>query len=406
MYITDENSPVPLFRPDLEFYLGPEKEGAPTYTLFDPISENYFLVPWEEWQVIQNIKQNMTYRQLKESIEKNSTINITIDDLIQFLEEAGNQNLLQCPVCSELLLGKVEQEKKSLFSTILDKYLFFNLPLFQTDIFFARTLKYVKFLASPPAFVLYATLSLWGLTKIAIHWNEYIGTFALLINFKGALTLVASITFVKILHEFGHAYTAKYYGLPVRRFGIAFVAFWPGVYCDVSHMWKLHERSKRLRILSAGILVESVIAGLSAFAWSITGQGTWHTVFFVLSSLSVISTFIVNFNVLMRFDGYYMLSEWLAIDDLQERSFDILYSLMSKSLGLPSEPIELELPKTLAFATYALAVIVYRIVLYCVIIYFFYQLFPKVIALPLIVITVMRFIFIHFWNLIKKPGGR
>lgn len=403
MYIIDENSPVPLFRPDLEFYLGPEKEGAPTYTLFDPISENYFLVPWEEWQVIQNIKPHINYKQLKESIEKNSTINITIDELIQFLEEAANQNLLQHQVTSEQLLHKVKQEKKSLFSTILNRYLFFDLPLFKTDTFFTYTLKYVKFLASAPAFVIYAALSLWGFTKIAIHWNEYINTFAELINFKGALALVASITFVKILHEFGHAYTAKYFGLPVRRFGLAFVAFWPGVYCDVSHMWKLHDRSKRLKILSAGILVESIIAGLSAFAWSITGQGTWHTIFFVLSSLSVISTFIVNFNVLMRFDGYYMLSEWLAMDDLQERSFDVLYSIMSKSLGLPSEPVELELPKILLLAAYALAVIVYRLVLYCVIIYFFYQLFPKVIALPLILITIMRFIFIHFWSLIKKP---
>lgn len=396
MYITDENSPVPLFRPDLEFYLGPEQKGAPTYTLFDPISENYFLVSWEEWQVIQNIKPDINYKQLKENIEKNSTIDITIDDLILFLEEAENQNLLQRPISSELLLRKAEKEKKNLLTIFLNKYLFFNLPLFHTDAFFTSTLKYVKFLASSPAFFLYGLLSLWGWTNIAIHWNEYLNTFALIINFKGSLTLITSIIFVKILHEFGHAYTAKYYGLPVRRFGLAFVAFWPGVYCDVSHMWKLHDRNKRLRILSAGILVESIIAGLSAFIWSITSQGTWHTIFFILSSVSIISTLTINFNVLLRFDGYYLLSEWLAIDDLQERSFKILSSLLYKSCGLPTEPLELELPKIIAFASYALAVIIYRLALYGLIIYFFYQIFPKVIALPLTLITIMRFIFIHF----------
>ena len=78
--------------------------------------------------------------------------------------------------------------------------------------------------------------------------------------------------------------------------------------------------------------------------------------------LCSVSTVVFNANPLMRFDGYYILADWLEIPNLREKSNRFLNNLfLSKCLGIevPPEPYMAPWRKWL-FVIYAIASWVYR----------------------------------------------
>jgi len=83
--------------------------------------------------------------------------------------------------------------------------------------------------------------------------------------------------------------------------GIALLLFWPVAFCDVTDGWRLQKRHQRLMISLAGILAELVLAGLALFLWGITQEGVLHSMAFVISSVTVISTLVMNLNPAIRF---------------------------------------------------------------------------------------------------------
>lgn len=124
---------------------------------------------------------------------------------------------------------------------------------------------------------------------------------------------------VKILHEFGHGLTAKRHGAEVHEMGFMFILFTPYLFCNVSDVWRAGKKA-RVATGAAGIAVELFIASIAVWLWLFTQEGLFHQMCFNTIVLCSVSTILFNGNPLMKFDGYYILSDVLEIPNLRAKS--------------------------------------------------------------------------------------
>ena len=123
------------------------------------------------------------------------------------------------------------------------------------------------------------------------------------------------------MHELGHAFTATRYGSKVASMGVALMVMLPVLYSDTTDAWRLNSRRQRIHIGAAGMIVELYLAIIFTFLWSFLPDGVMRSAAFIIATTSWIMSLAINLNILMRFDGYYILSDLLAVENLQDRSF-------------------------------------------------------------------------------------
>ena len=181
----------------------------------------------------------------------------------------------------------------------------------------------------------------------------------------GLLFVVFIVT--RALHELGHAFACKRFGVRCPDIGLLMVLGTPCVYCDVSESWKLKKRSQRAAIAVAGIYVELVVAAIAFWVWCCTRDGTANTVALHVITVCSLSTIVVNANPLMRFDGYYILADWLDQANLRRRADRAGSSALRRWLlgPKPKEPGELEAEKVneSGYVLFAFSCWAYRVLL-------------------------------------------
>ncbi|MHB8522069.1 MAG: HlyD family efflux transporter periplasmic adaptor subunit, partial [Limisphaerales bacterium] len=141
---------------------------------------------------------------------------------------------------------------------------------------------------------------------------------------------------VTVAHEFAHGLTCKYFGGEVHELGFLLLYFQPALYCNVSDAWLFREKYKRLWVSFAGPYFELFLLALATFVWRVTDFDTWlNYVSLVVVATSLIKT-LVNFNPLIKMDGYYLLSDYLDISNLRRRSFSYIGAWLKRLTGSAS----------------------------------------------------------------------
>lgn len=393
--IIDESKPLPIFRRDLELYKGPDEEdGSPTYNILDPVSGKYYKISWGESIILQYQRPGMLLKDLCHEINTKTALKVTEEEVKSFYLDAFTNKLLYWPRGSESIQQEANLKRINWFQWLLTHYLYIRIPLLNPDKFLTATYPYIRFLFSKTALILYLSLSIIGILFLVTELDSYLSTFTYFFNFEGLIIYGVAITSVKLIHEFCHAYTAKKYGLHVPSMGIAFIVLWPVLYTDVTHGWKLQNRRERVAISFAGIAAELLIAGLSTIGWAISEPGLLQSVFFVVSSVTWISTLIINLNPAVRFDGYYILCDLWGMDNLQMRAYEVLrwkFRQIFLGIDLPHPEPQLSKKNTFLFIVYSSYVTIYRIFLYLGIAIFVYFQFTKVLGIFLFIAEVAIF---------------
>jgi putative peptide zinc metalloprotease protein len=393
---------LPTLRKELRFYLGPpDLGGAPTYNIHDPIVSKYYQVNWEEGVLLQNYTPDMTASDLNHYLTENTTLRVEDEDISSFFDQADKMGLVQKEREAEELDEEYKKGEASWGSWLVHNYLYFKVPFGNPDKFLEKTIKHARFLTSPFAFFIYSLISIAGLVGLLTNFDAYFATFPYFFTFKGAIAYSVTMAVVKIFHECGHAYTAKHYGVRVPAVGLAFLVLQPRLYTDVTDSWKLSNRLHRLHIDAAGIKMELIIAGLATLGWSITTDGILNSIFFLVSSVTLVTTVLMNFNPAMRFDGYYLLSDFLGVDNLQSRAFAYSrWQLRKWFLAMDAPVPEEGIPsKTKAgMLLYSIYTWIYRIILYTGIVLFVYYEFTKILGIILALVEVVVFIIRPFWD--------
>src|SRR5262249_50404082 len=157
---------------------------------------------------------------------------------------------------------------------------------------------------------------------------------------------------VTVLHEFAHGLTCKHFGGEVRDMGFLMLFFMPCFYANVSDAWLFPKRSQRLWVTFAGGFFELWLWALAVFAWAVLEPGTLpsRAAFVVVMVCGVQTLF--NFNPLIKLDGYYLLSDWLGVVNLRERSMTHVMAWLRRVLwGAPGPAPD---PRSRALLTYGL----------------------------------------------------
>ncbi len=399
---------LPVLRRDLQFFPGPRNaDGTPTFTVFDPLSERYSKIGWIEATILQFLRPGMNLQELTTKLRSMTTIRVTPQEIISLLEDAERGCFFAGTSRrkAERFMEQYHSRKKTVIQWLLAHYLFFCVPLLRPDRFLARTVDQVRFLASGPALAIYGLLSFMGVSFACANIERYIRTFSHFFNWEGLCMYGAAIIMVKCIHEFAHAYTARHFGANVRSMGVAFIVFWPRPFCDVTDSWKLASRRQRFLIALAGVLAELILAGCSLFFWYIAPEGTWRSIFFVLSSVTIASTLLVNLNPAMRYDGYYLLTDLSGVENLQPRAFAVTkWQLRKWLLGLimPAPESDLTLRRIAWMMMYSIYTWIYRFFLYLGIAVLVYYEFTK--ALGFILFLTELWVFIA--GPVLREGGQ
>ncbi len=406
----EESIPLPILRDDLEIVpTAAQPNGAPAWVVFDRVGNRYFEIGREFLDML-TLWRVGTVNKLVSKVRTEFGRTITEEDVkaaIHFM--ISNALVRDIPGNDfKAMVAKEEGAKKSALSRMMHSYLFFRIPLFRPDKFLQATWPFVSFLFTRFAVWIYALIGISGLYLVSRQWDQFTGTFQFMLSWQGAALYGLSLVFVKSIHELGHAYMSVRYGLRVPTIGVAFMVLMPVLYTDTSGAWRLRSRRARLMIDGAGIFTELTLAAIATLVWVFLPEGGLRLCVFAVATTSWITSLAVNLNPLMRFDGYYILSDTLGFQNMQQRGFDMARWRMREllfGLGEPAPEI-LSVRLRRLVIVHAWATWVYRFFLFLGIAVLVYAFFIKIVGIILFIVEILWFILMplgremkHWWEI-------
>ncbi|MFC5475431.1 HlyD family efflux transporter periplasmic adaptor subunit [Paraherbaspirillum soli] len=391
---------LPALRQDLSLHPGPAAaDGAPTWTLHDPAANRFYRLGWAAFEMLSRWPLNDP-QAILDAVNRDTTLQVDGQDLLSLLQFLSGYDLLEAlgPTDTQRLATAARAAKLSRMQWLLKNYLFFRLPLVRPAAFLNRCAPYVQWAFDPRFWLAIAVAALFGLVLAARQWDQFLHTFSAYNSLTGWLAIGAALSFAKLLHELGHAFTAQRYGCRVPTMGVAFLVLLPVLYTDTNEAWKLPDKRQRLAIAAAGMLAELALAAVATLAWNFLPDGPVFGPLkagaFLLATTSWLLTLGVNASPFMRFDGYFLLSDWLDLPNLHSRAFALgRWWLRRQLFGWDDPPPEIFAPGRQRFLiAFALATWIYRLVVFLGIAFLVYHIAFKLLGIVLLLIELGWFI--------------
>jgi len=191
-----------------------------------------------------------------------------------------------------------------------------RIPLFNPDPAITVISRFVGFLVSPVGGLIWLTVCLFGFLQLANQWDAFFLNRANSFGASDIAWIAFTWVLLKLIHELAHSVVCKQFGGRVHSCGILFLLMIPMPFVDVTSSWRFDNKWKRILTSAAGMMSEMFIAAIACYIWvsSEPGPLQFHAGNVIISA--TLHTLLFNINPLMRFDGYYMLSDWLEIPNL------------------------------------------------------------------------------------------
>jgi putative peptide zinc metalloprotease protein len=389
---------LPLLREDLVLSEGPlSTSGEVTWRIYDPLRHRFIAIDAPTRRALELWPAHETAASLSKGLaeQMGQPFNTgDVDGLVAFLRQHG---LLQDATEGDWRRrwAAEQAQRHGVVMRLVHNYLFFRVPLFAPEKFLRASGPLVAPLFWRWVQLSIAAIGIVGLFLVSRQWDSFITDARALLTGAGLAQFGATLFFVKILHEFGHAYTAVRHGCRVPVIGVAFMMMAPVLYTDVTDAWRLKDWRHRLAIDSAGVAVELGIACFATLIWVFLPEGSARHMAFLLATTSWTMSIAVNLNPFMRFDGYYIASDLVGVENLQSRAFDLgLWKLRELLFNLRRPSPETELPnaRVRLLIAYAWGIWCYRLVLFTGIAVTVYAYFFKALGICLFLFEIGYFI--------------
>ena len=382
-------------REDLSLSPGPVTAGAPTWTLYDPARHRYMRLGWLDFEILARWHLR-TPAAIVRALGQETTLRATEEDVARLALFARGAGLLKAsaPADVQRLAAMAVGKRRSLLAWLIHNYLFIRIRLVDPDRFLTALMPVVRPLFGWGGVAAILLLGLLGLLLISREWEAYTHSLVEQYTVEGLLGMAVALSVSKVFHELGHGFAAKRYGCRVSSMGVAFLVLWPVLWTDTTDGWRLTDRRQRLAIDVAGVMAEIAVAAVASIAWAILPDAPARSAAFVLSSTTWILTLFVNVVPLLRFDGYYVLSDLLDVANLQERGFAYARWWLRELLFRPGAPVPEPLSPALAriLLVYAFSSWIYRLIVFGGIALLVYHLTFKALGIVLAAIEIWFFI--------------
>ncbi len=171
-------------------------------------------------------------------------------------------------------------------------------------------------LTSIPAAICFVLLIVASAATLIANWEEYLKYAGRLFVAEGRVWWIVAWLFLKVVHEVGHAVTAVRAGSQIRSAGISFFFFAPVPFIDVSDLWSISNRWQRILCSAGGILFEIAVSAIAVFVAFTAENDSLRYFACAIVTTGTITTVAINANPFIRFDGYYILTDFLQRSNL------------------------------------------------------------------------------------------
>lgn len=326
-----EIAPTMLLRPELSATLH-EVDQKPFFVIEDPVFGRYFRLGTEEWRFACQLNGRRSLQQAYQSFCAGSRsadprADLSpqrVEPLCRWLIQNGLVGRADGPIAPP---APVSLPTPGVWA--LNPF-FIKIPLMRPDRFLRRLLPWFQWMMSWPCFVAWLFVCGWGLKSIYSDFSRFVETARTFLAPDTWVYLWITWLLLKIVHETAHGLVCKKYGGFVGDSGAALILFSPVAYVDVTSAWRFRNRWHRVFIAAAGIYVEFAIAAVAAIVWRHTQSVTLGYTCHAVIMAATITTVLFNGNPLMRFDGYYMMSDLLNTQNLYSDGRRYVQSLGSR----------------------------------------------------------------------------
>ena len=418
--ISSTSRPLTLrMRPDLTSKQQ-RYHGRSYWVLKEPVGLNYFRFHEEEYAILCMLDGQSSLDDVKERFETEFTPQkITFQDLQQFVGMLHRSGLVISEATGQgkqLKKRRDEKKKKELlgkFSNVLA----LRFRGIDPERFLAKTYPYIAWFFHPFTMMLCVMLGLSALSLVAVEFETFRARLPTFHEFFGPhnwIYLGATMGAVKILHEFGHAYSCKHFGGECHEIGAMLLVFTPCLYANVSDSWMLPNKYHRAFIGAAGIYVEAILASIATFIWWFSEPGLLNYLALSVMFICSVSTVLFNGNPLLRFDGYYILMDLLEIPNLRQKATEVMKRFMLQTcLGIEQQENPfLPQERRWMFGMFTIASVFYRWIVVFSIMYFLNKILEpyglKVLGQAVAVAGLFGLLVQPMWKLIKffmAPGS-
>ncbi|MCC6608258.1 MAG: HlyD family efflux transporter periplasmic adaptor subunit [Burkholderiales bacterium] len=344
-----------------------EYRGETWYVLQDAASERYHRFAPAAHYLIGLMDGRRTVQMIWDlALRKLGDDALSQDELIQLLSQLHTADVLQCdvPPDTQEMFRRREQVRAKKWQQRLMSVFAWQIPLVDPERFLSALLPPVRSAFTAVGFAVWLIVVCGAALVAGAHWSELTqGTLDQMLAPRNLVMLWLLFPVVKALHELGHGFAVKAFGGEVHEMGIMILVLTPVPYVDASAAWAFRSKWQRVVVGAAGMAIELVVAAIALTIWVNAEPGTVRSLAHNTMVIAGVSTLLFNANPLLRFDGYYMLMDFLEIPNLRTRANQYLAYLAERTLfGREDSEPPVSTPGERAwFVGFSVASFIYRI---------------------------------------------
>ncbi len=313
---------VPRLRPHARIHRQ-RFRGETWYVLQDASNERFHRFPPSAHTVIGLFDGERSVQEIWEiATDRLADDAPTQDETIRLLGQLHAADLLQSnvpPDVLELFDRNQRHERQQLRGRLLSPFSI-RVHLFDPERLLEAITPWLRPLLGKLGLLIWLGVVVPAAVLAGVHWSELTeGVLDRLFTPGNLLAVWLIFPLLKVFHELGHGLAAKHFGGQVHDMGIMFLVFAPVPYVDASSSWALDKKVQRALVGGAGMIVEVFLAALAFYVWLAAEPGAVRATAYNALLIGGATTLLFNANPLLRFDGYYILSDLIEVPNLRAR---------------------------------------------------------------------------------------
>jgi len=304
--------------------------------------------------------------QTQREVKRRTGAEVSELEIFKFANQLRSSSLLKSKGMEDVprLARHKALAREQKIKRVLSNYLFVTVPLWDPDRSLEKLLPYFRLILNKFFLLLWIVVTGSALYIIVANFAELVADAFSLLSGWNLLILSTVIFSVKFFHEMGHALTCKHFGGEVHAIGPAFLVFQPCMFTDTTDAWLLPSKWERIAVTAAGIFSEIMLAAVAAVVWMSSDPGLVKQVAYTTMVACSVNTILFNANPLLRFDGYYILSDLMEIPNLSTKTSQYLNYLFDHNvLGLHADAPRMQAGDRTVYLSYGVARTLYRVII-------------------------------------------
>ncbi len=397
-------------RPDLEF-CRQSFRGERFWAVKDPVALAYFHLRDEEHAVLTMLDGHTSFERIRRQFAQSfAPRTLSEAQLHAFLATLHRHGLLLAESSAQgaQLLERHDERRRSRRVQTLTGLLAIRLPGVNPE----RVLDWLwpkcAFLFSRAAVIVGLLVALAAALLVTVEFDAFrsrLPEFRSIIEASNLPWLFVALAGTKILHELGHALACRRFGADCHQVGLMFLVFTPTLYCNVSDSWMLPSKWQRIAVAAAGMYVELILASICTFLWWFSQPGLFNSLCLDVMLVSSIGTVMFNGNPLLRYDGYFILSDLVEVPNLNTEASAAVRQISGRwFLGWNAAPDRSSPRRQTLLALYAVASTAYRWFVVVVVLWGLNEIARtyrlQALVVPVICVTLMAMV----WPAVARAG--